>query len=42
MFIEALVKMAYPFQVAVTYPVRMEMQNTLCNLKQLAQEIKSE
>jgi hypothetical protein len=42
MFTETQVKMAYPSQVAVTYPVRVEMQNTLCNLKQLAQGIKSE
>ena len=39
MFTEALVKVAYPFQVAVAYPVRVEMQNTLCNLKQLVQGI---
>ena len=42
MFTETLVRMAYPSQVAMTYPVRVEMLNTLCNLKQLAQEIKSE
>ena len=40
MFMETLVKIAYPFQVAVAYPVRVEMQNTFCNLKQLVREIK--
>ena len=39
MIMETLVKIAYPFQVAVAYPVRVEMQNTFCNLKQLVKVI---
>ena len=40
MFMETLVKIAYPFQVAVAYSIQVKMLDTLRNLKQLAGEIK--